>query len=765
MNDRYLLNNILIKSSLVKRYVKCPYRNEKGGKNIVVLLYMYSKYYKKICTVDKFKTSNKKLYIVYTSDKNVKINNIKNRIVKHNVLYNFKILFSVMLFLILLYSFLICLIVYNNKHHVECTLPFTDCPLLLHADIHNFFKNYKVNNITKENILAIYRSMEKLNAHRHHTHGSNALRSSISGRGMLGGGILRNGAHMKKKRYTILKTQRVQCTHCEVVFSIMGNETVQDIFDFEEINKCVKIIDTRSCVNVKNGVIKNSKIHIYKKYTDTIKNMDHLENLNSHEYFLKGMYYNSYMKEKVVIRDKIKYLYPSLYNYVVNLDDFKFYGEGGKRIHVNQEDLRDGNSPSDENANLCRSACGHFAESTFYWLCPDMYKNQENTYEYNISKIIERVLNYKHVGYGEKNKHIVEMSKSTPTTDAYKHFGYISHSLKLPLRIDIYNRFKLFEKEYLGDDILELLYKAFFSTDEKDISKRTSLHDETKDDLYKRNGVQHTQVDVQKLAFFSTIYSDLNKNKHVPIEKEEQRKQNGSGRLASLGVKRAEDDEMNGCVHSNHCGNPNDYDGYDAQGDIAHRGRSTLNEVVITDKKGENKEMQKDKEEENFLKEKPSYGSKKSRKECNSGSSSSHSRQDGVEKSSEEIPFKKDEPKYVLIEEMPTANKHLNYVPSKYKFTKELILKSSSIFFGQMRIVLQIITFFLCILFLITIFLVILYIYMNSTDEVSIILKDDEVIEEMPRYLKRLSRHLLNDENENINKNYFRKFKHMSYPF
>ncbi|CRG96881.1 conserved Plasmodium protein, unknown function [Plasmodium gallinaceum] len=732
MNERYIINNILIKNLIVKRYIKCLYKRKNNENNTITLLYKYSKYYKKLTKVDKYKSSEKKLYIAYTNDKNVKIKNIKNRILKHKIIYNFNILFFVLLFLIILYFFLTLLVLYNNNNHVECIIPFNDCPIVLHSDINNFFKNYKINELTKDNILLFYRNIKKLNP-------ENIKK-----------------VHLKKRKtYKILNTEKIKCNDCEVFFNIIEDETVQDILDFEEINKCVKIIDKSYCVNVKNNLIKNKKIHIYKKYSGHIKDTNYFHSLKKHKKILNDLYNNSYMKEKVVIRNRIKYLYPLLHDYFINLDDFKLYNEKNEKIIVNEESIRNFEFLKGKDLNLCRSSYKKkYGKSTFYWLCPAFYKKKKHLHEYKVSKMIEQILNFKEVGYAHKNKHIIEMSKSNPTRNTYNHFGYISNSLSLPFKLDIYNRFKILEEDLLVNEVIEQVYKAFFCPYNKNVEKKTEI----KKRIPIKNAVLHKDVDILRLAFFSGNYKNIlakrKKKKNIEEKKDEDTDEKKSESINSY----EKIDDI--CADVGYVGemDDEDYDEGDEDDDEVDYGIGV--DAFEKDQYNESKAEK----EINLIFKLSNKNLNSIKKEINNNSNKTYKNIYKNENNLSEGSYKS-KLKYVLIEEAEKINQNLNlnYSTSRYKFTKELVIISSSIFYGNMKNLLKTIILFLCILILMNIVLTIFYIYIKGNKEISIILKDDEEIEEMPKYIKRLSKHLLIDE-DSIKKNYFTNYKHSSNP-
>ncbi|SOV14409.1 conserved Plasmodium protein, unknown function [Plasmodium gaboni] len=826
MNEKYLINNIVVKNYIIKRYNKCLYKKEEDKNNVIIFLYKYCKYYKewscyeghKICSEKNQK--RKKVSIEYTNDRKKKLKNIKNRMLKYMIIYNFPLLFYMFFVFIIIYFFLLILLFYNNKHYIQCTIPFDDCPLILHAHLNNFLKNTKINNISKENIYLFYKNMlllldknEKQNEnqnenqkknnkqikdttnnkknetkkdtnhkyyeYQNYYHYNNIKKDNIKDIYML----------KKKKIYKILNTQKVTCTHCEIIFNIINDETIDDILNFYEVNKCIKQIDKTYCINIKDDTIYNKKIHIYKKYTGPIRQTNHFDILKKHKNILsRYSYHDAYMKEKVVIRNRIKYLYPFLQDYFLNLDYFKLYDNLQKKIEVNEESLRKFSFLYDKSLNLCRSSYKK-KYSTFFWICPNFYKEKKNLHEYKISKMIEEFLNFHSLGYAHKNKHMIEMSKSNPLRYTYKHFGYIKDMLKLPFRVDIYNRFKILENEFLVTEIIEQMYKAFFCDNQKknkehiksnvkrneykkgqvnnnnNNSNNNSKHSNnySKDNFnldnnnrneYKDKEVLHREVSSEKLAFFPKEYTkkinlqvvlgnkyhaknvDRNNRRNIiPHNKDNKKEQvingnNGTQTHISNICKNIETDESEGEYddYYDYDVNSDDVDGDDVDGD----------DVDGDDVDGDDVDGVEDKY----------YG--EDREEISK-----------VHKKYKSISEIKD----VLIEEVPKTyeqNNPFNYKNSKYKFSKEIVIISSSIFFGHMKNMFNCIFYFVCLLLVIQIVLILLYIYIKTNDEVSIILKDKGHTEEISNYLKRLSKYMLNKRYVNTNMDHFKSGRHMS---
>ncbi|SBS82392.1 conserved Plasmodium protein, unknown function [Plasmodium ovale curtisi] len=479
----------------------------RGGIGVGVILFLYrcSRKYRQVSALKNVRDSNKRLYIAYTNSKDVKTRNIRNRILKHKILNNFGVIFYVVLFMITLCVIILCLIIHNNSNYIECTIPYTDCPILIHTDVNNLFTSYKINNMSKDSILSIYRSME---------------RKTIEG-------IVEQTSSKNKMSFQMLYTEKVNCKNCEVIFKIVENETIQDIQLFEETNKCIKKVDQSSCLNVKNGIIFKEKIHIYKRYKEPIRHQNRFEKTQKEEMFFTGekVYTDAYhtSHEKVVIHDKILYLYPLLSDFVLNMDDFKMYKEDEKEIYINEEKLTKNDFLDEQSIDFCNPSYKEkHGKSTFFWLCPTFYKDKKQILQYKISSIIEKALHFKQLEYVHKNKHVIEMSKVSPIISTYKHYGYISEELKLPFTVDIYSRFKLIEKDMLTTDIVEKMYKAFFCKhngricNEKEIIKSGDKQEE--------KSVLHKHVDVEKLAFFTRGIKEKIVNNDEDIDKLEEDK-------------------------------------------------------------------------------------------------------------------------------------------------------------------------------------------------------------------------------------------------
>ncbi|SBT35529.1 mRNA processing protein, putative [Plasmodium ovale wallikeri] len=583
MDERYFVTNIQIKSITVRRYAKCPYRRGGIGVGVILFLYRCSRKYRQVSALKNVRDTKSRLYIAYTNSKDVKTRNIKNRILRNKVLSNFGIIFYVLSFMITMCVIILCLIIHSNSNYVECTIPYTDCPILIHTDVNDLFTSYIINSMSKDNILSIYRSMEKKRID----------------------GIVEQSSSKNKMSFQMLYTEKVNCKYCKVIFKIVENETIQDINFFEDVNKCVKKVDQSSCFNVKNGIILKEKIHIYKKYKEPIRHQSRFEKTQKEEMFFTGekvVYTDAYhtSQEKVVIQDKILYLYPLLSDFVLNMDEFKMYKEDEKEIYINEEKLRKHDFLDEQSVDFCNPSykekhgynnlsddlpvcandlpvcaddlpvcandlpvcandlpvcaddlpvcandlpvcaddlpvcandvpvCANdlpvflFRESTYFWLCPTFYKDKKQALQYKISSIIEKALHLKKLEYVQKNKHVIEMSKVSPIISTYKHFGYISKELKLPFTVDIYSRFQLTEKDVLTIDVVEKMYKAFFSKhngricNEKEIIKCGNKKEE--------KAVLHTHVDVEKLAFFTGGITKNNVSNNEDIEKLEENK-------------------------------------------------------------------------------------------------------------------------------------------------------------------------------------------------------------------------------------------------
>ncbi|SPJ10384.1 conserved Plasmodium protein, unknown function [Plasmodium sp. DRC-Itaito] len=811
MNEKYLINNIVVKNYTIKRFNKCLYKKEEDKNNVIIFLYKFCKNYKewsfyerhKIC-YDKKKKKN--VCIEYTNDRNKKLQNIKNRMLKYMIVYNFSLLFYIFFLFIIIHFFLLILLFYNNKNYIQCTIPFDDCPIIIHYHLNNFLKNTKINNISKENIYLFYKNMlllldknknkmkyksnnnnkkkkntEKDYYHKYYKYQDYYFNNHIKKKDKINDIYLLK----KKKIYTILNTQKVKCTQCEIIFNIINNETVDDILKFYELNKCIKQIDSTYCLNINNDTIYNKKIHIYKKYTGPIRQTNHFDILKKkHKNVLRShSYHDAHMKEKVVIRNRIKYLYPFLHDYFLNLDYFKLYDNFQKKIEVNEESLRKFSFLSDKSLNLCRpSYKKKYRKSTFYWICPNFYKEKKHLEEYKISKMIEKFLNFHSLGYAHKNKHMIEMSKSNPLRYTYKHFGYIRDVLKLPFRVDIYNRFKILENEFLVAEIIEQMYKAFFCDNKKKSKKHITssvegneykkgeMNKEKKDNHnknttnngkhinnyyrenynlinnnmneYKDKQVLHREVSSEKLAFFPKEYTKKLKLEVVLGDKYHIKNvhRNNRAHVIPQNRKSKKEQVING---------END----------THRRISNICKNIETDEREEEEEEEKyddyyDYDEQGEKDKDYEYIEDKYCGEHREEISKVHKKYE----SGSDI-------KHVLIEEVPKEfeqNNPFNYKNSKYNFTKEIVIISSSIFFGHMKNMFNYIFYFVCLLLVIQIVLILLYIYIKTNDEVSIILKDMGHTEELSKYLKRLSKYMLNKKYVNTNMDRFKTGRHMS---
>ncbi|CXI36803.1 conserved Plasmodium protein, unknown function [Plasmodium berghei] len=716
MNEFCLVNNILIKNVIARRYTKCIYKNSNENNNSIILyFYKLCKKYKELINYEYLQYPKKKLHISYTNDKDKKINNIKNRIIKRKVICNFRLLIFLLFVLILVYFGLINLFIYDNNNNIECKIQFTECPIILHEHVNNFLKSYKINNLKKEQIAAIYKFMNNKNSEN----GENIIGSYLDNekKDEISGGI---NNKRRKKFYKILNDEKINCKNCNIVFKILkNNETIEDILNFEENNKCMQTMDINSCVNVKNGVIKNKKIHIYKKYTGPIRDSNYFEKIIKHKKIFSNEHnYSSYMDEKIIIGDNIKYIYPFMNDYVLNLDWFKFYDENGKEIPVNTGQLEKLNFVEVNGTDLCRSFYKQkYRDSTFFWMCSDFYKNRKSSEEYMISKMIEEILNFKESGYSQKNKHIIEMSKFSPTKSTYKHFGYISTDIKLPINIGIYNRFKLIEADFLINEMIDDIYRALFSINNKELE----IREKNKSIFQSEVNVLHTHICEHKLAFFGHKYVDVDSKEKAEENKVEIDKEN-----------------VENIIDKENC------------------------EITIYEKC-------------NNKKGKPCICRKLWRKfgnwlrGCyNKIIKSCISKNIEIKKKDViNLPDKK-EGTYVLIEEIENEKKNIdgkNGEKINEEHIKELVIISSSIFFGKMKILLKISIVILIILFLITIFLIIFYIYLINNKDVSMINIQDNLFENIPRYLKCGSKNIANASISDAEKKIFISGKHRSYPF
>ncbi|SOV76626.1 conserved Plasmodium protein, unknown function [Plasmodium sp. gorilla clade G3] len=805
MNEKYLINNILVKNYTVKRYNKCLYKKEEDKNNVIIFLYKFCKYYKEWSCYERHKIScekrkKKNVSIEYTNDRNKKLQNIKNRMLKYMIVYNFPLLFYMFFVFIIIHFFLLVLLFYNNKHYIQCTIPFDDCPIILHAHLNNFLKNTKINNISKENIYLFYKNMlllldknekqgqKKMN---HKTNNEKKKNQNDSNHMYYKYQNYYYNNHLKKdkindiyllkkkKIYTILNTQKVKCTQCEIIFNIIDNETVDDILNFYEVNKCIKQIDSTYCVNINDDTIYNKKIHIYKKYTGPIRQTNHFDILKKHKNILsRYSYHDAYMKEKVVIRNRIKYLYPFLQDYFLNLDYFKLYDNLQKKIEVNEGSLRKFSFLSDKSLNLCRSSYKKkYRKSTFYWICPNFYKEKKHLQEYKISKMIEKFLNFHSLGYAHKNKHMIEMSKSNPLRYTYKHFGYIRDMLKLPFRVDIYNRFKVLENEFLVTEIIEQVYKAFFCDNKKKsknhVTSSIEGNEHKKGEMNKDKKDNHNKNTTNNNKHINNSYKEnynsVNNNTNEYKDKEVLHREVSSEKLAFFPKEYTKKLNLEVVLGDNYHVKKVDRNN---RGNIIPQNRKSKKEQIIN---GENdtqrrisnicKDIETDESEEEYddYYDYDEHGEKDVDGEDVEDKYYGEDREDisKVHKKYENV----SEIKHVLIEEVPKVfqeNNPFNYKHSKYNFTKEIVIISSSIFFGHMKNMFNYIFYFVCLLLVIQIVLILLYIYIKTNDEVSIILKDKGYTEEMSKYLKRLSKYMLNKKYVNTNMDHFKSGRHMS---
>ncbi|GAW80396.1 hypothetical protein, conserved [Plasmodium gonderi] len=751
MKERYLINNIVIKNFTTKRHSHCLYKKGDDGESWLMRLYKFSKCYKDLSNVEYYNNSKRSLYMGYTSDKGVKIRNIKRRIHKYKIMQNFKLTLFTCVSLFFVFCWIACLIVYNNKNHVECTISYTDCPIVLHKDISSFFNNSQINELKKEHVLKVYSAMKHIQ-----------MKMDIS----QAKAEEEKFRLIKKKKYTLLMTDKVKCTDCQVVYSIPKDETFDDIFNFEKANKCTKTVGTQHCVNVNDNenIIRNKRIHLYKRYTGHVRNTDMFENLKKQKRYIENAFKGFYMGEKIIIGDKIKYVYPFLNDYVCNLDYFFLHKSDGERIPVNEEPLGGWNFLLEKSEHICSSTYRKmFGKSTFYWLCPEFYEKKKNSREFKIAFMMKHMLNFEGAGPSEKNKHIIEMSKSSATVSRYNHFGYISNKLTFPFKIDIYNRFQPPDNEFLKQDLFEKIYKAFFCTHRgNSCAGKTNIDNKIN---YEQTGVLHKEVDVSKLAsFFYPSYEDWGiASSGTGVEKLKEVDQLKSDEKLKE-VDQLESDEK-------------------------------LKEVDQLESDEKLKEVDQLESDEK-LKEVDQLESDEKLKEVDQLESDEKLKEvDQLKSDEKDYPFShenvcetncsvnertlhvEDEKggnvKRVLIEEviMSKFRKSEKEEKLQNKFEKELIIVSSSIFFGIMKNMLRMVIFFLCILLVMILALVTFYVLINRGTDTSIILKNQYDMEEMPTYLKRISKHILRNGIGNINKvvnadrAYFRSHRHISNPF
>ncbi|KJP86781.1 hypothetical protein AK88_03595 [Plasmodium fragile] len=679
MNKRHFINNILIKYFVAKRYSKCMYKRRDDPDGGLLRLYKCAKWYKDLKTVDRYGRSNERLYVTYTSDKDVKVSHVKQRIIKQKVVKNIQMVFYGCLVLLVILSCIACLLVYNNHKHVECVLPYGDCPVILHKGVDNFFTNARMHELSKERILEVYSAMREMQGRVPGLSKSEGKRN-VSSLGLIDGIELK-----KKKKYSLLNTDKVKCRDCKVVFHLEGKETLEDIFQFERVNKCEKRIGREHCVHVKDGTMWNERIHLYKRYSGPIKNIDTVQ--------------NGATREKVVLDDKVKFLHPLLKDYVLNLDYFTLRSDTGQKISVNEEPLRGGKTLKEKNQRIChpdyRKA---FGKNTFYWLCPEFYEEDKGSREYTIALSIMQMVNTQGAGEADENKHILEMKKWSPTARRYDHFGFIKEKLELPLKVDIFSRFQPQDGEAEGVNVVEKIYKAFFCGGRAGQSSSSSSYPSV-DRGKEQHGASH-QSDMSRQAFF----------------------------------------------FSGHEGGRRDVAGM-VQGGVR---RDTYNE------KGKESTLVSDEEEylsledlcreESYAQVENTSGTKGKAAEEGEG----HSRR-------------------VLIKEIPTFKKDKGKEKDSKGADKELVIISPSLMFGIMEGLLRIVIFFLLLLLGMLCVMVIIYICLTIGYDVSVIFRDQGEIEEMPQYLKRLSRQLTGGGESvpvgGTHGGYFRIHRHASYPF
>ncbi|KNA00265.1 hypothetical protein PVNG_04315 [Plasmodium vivax North Korean] len=690
MNERHFINNILIKYFVAKRHSKCIYRRRDDPDGGLLRLYRCAKWYKELKTVGSHSRSNDRLYIAYTSDKEVKVSHVKQRIIKQKVMKNFQMVFYSCFCLLVVLSCIACLLLYNNHNHVECVLPYGDCPVIQHREVETFLVNVKVHEMAKERILEVCSAMKgvqrevrtKPEGERNDSLGGRAGRAGRAGLQMM------KMMKAKKRRYSLLNTDRVKCRECQVVFQLEGKETLQDIFLFEEVNKCQKSIGREHCVHVREGAVRNRRIHLYKRYRGPIRSSDERQKGAARE---KGTSREKgAAREKVVLDDKVKFLHPSLKDYVLNLDYFTLRSESGQRIPVNEEPLRGGTTPREESRHICRPDYREaFGEETFYWLCPQFYEGEEErgSREHNIAASIMQMVNMQGAGEADANKHLLEMSKSSATTRRYDHFGFVEGKLELPFRVDIYSRFQPQDGETEQVDVLEKIYRAFFCSHAKE-------HHHTKEHphAYAHSAASH-QDDMPRMAFF------------FPGQ-EGERKEEAPGTLQGV-------------------------DRRDTNNNLGKDNTSVHREGTSISDEGENLSLEDlcredHYEEADHCEEADHYDEAnhaRGAKGKAAGKGEGHTRR-------------------VLIKEVPTVRREKQKEEHPKGLEKELVVISPSLFFGMMRNLLCIVIFFLLLLLGMMCVMVAMYICLAMGYDVSVILRDQGEMEEMPRYLKRLSRHL-----------------------
>ncbi|CAA9987609.1 conserved Plasmodium protein, unknown function [Plasmodium knowlesi strain H] len=653
MNERHLINNIVIKYFVGKRYSKCMYKRRDDPDGGLLRLYKFAKWYKELKAVDSYyDRSNERLYVTYTSDKDMKVSHVKQRIIKQKVLKNFTMVFYGCLVLLVVLSCIACLLVYNNNKHVECTLPYGDCPVILHKGVDNFFINVRMHELSKDRILEAYLAMK------------NAQRSRFSkseGKGNIFHGEADGIKLKKKKKYSLLSTNNVKCKECKVVFHLEGKETHEDIFHFEDVNKCKKTIRRENCVHVKDGTMWNNRIHLYKRYSGPIKNMDTLG---------RGA-----AREKVVLDDRVMFLHPSLKDYVLNLDYFTLRSEAGKRIPVNEEPLRGGRNLKEKNQHICHPDYRKtFWNNTFYWLCPQFYEEDRGSREYTIALSIMQMVNMQGSGEADENKHLLEMGKLSATPRRYDHFGFIEHKLELPLKVDIFSRFQPHDVETENMDMLEKIYRVFFCQ-----GPRGSPSEGKKPHPYSHSGASHEDGRSRRKFSFSNDEGEQKETR---------------GMLHGTGVMDTYNDveKENTSIHMDNT-SMTDEEEYLSMEDICREDKYPEVENMADVK-------------ESSTKEGKGYNRK------------------------------------VHIKEIPTFEKNKRKEKETKGLNKELVIISPSLFFGIMDRTLDVVFFLLVLLLGMILVMVAIYICLTIGHDVSVILKDQADIEEMPRYLKRISKQI-----------------------
>lgn len=716
MNQQYFLNHILIKSVIEERNIKDLYAKENSLNRIIIWIYKYSKYYKKIVKINKHHKYEKEVEIAYTSDTSLKIENIKQRILKHKITSNFNILVSTLFLLMLFLSFICFIILYNNSTYIECSVPYTHCPLTIYVDFNVFLKNYKLNKLNKSSIYLFYTNIKQ---HERK--------------------ILGNLYENTKRIYRTSSTEKIKCTHCELYYKIKNEETLDDLFEFEEKNKCVLELNQDQCINLKDDTIKNRRIHIYKKYSGSFKNTDYYFNLKKHKKTLSTNFDKTFVNEQVVIKNRLKYVYPFIKDYNLNFDYYKFYDRDGTRIPINEESLHSYGILNNKEYSICRHIyMKKFRNSIFFWLCPGFYRRLKKSDEYRIASYISKVLNFKNVGYGYKNKHLVEMSKMNPTKTILNHFGYVTDSLKLPFKIHIYNRFRNYGKEVLINSIIKQVYTTFlcplnrYSENFEKYQKKETIELETK--IYDEDEVGGRIKDFEVVTFFNEkellntsrkfgVFYNERENKTLQLEKSEQLKPSEQMKKSE----QLEQSEQSWQLKEEEYEEDTYDDNFNTDED--------MKEIEIDDRY---KEQFVDEDHIDV-----EYAKCESEQIVGIEKDDIHMNVEYYTNTSHEGTHK--HIKNVLVKEKKLdSNMNTKHTKStSEKLNKEIIIKSAYLFFGKMEELLYI-TFILLVLICIVILLLVYALwYVTKKVSIYIVLLDDEEeepIEEIPKCLKRLSK-------------------------